>query len=76
VGLAIQLLDGKTPTTSGDRPNTVLLDPVLVDNTTDAGKAELQGWLVDKLDPTWPLGLQIEGYTTYAPEQAIACKDL
>ena len=26
------------------------------------------------LDPTWPLGLTIDGWTTYTPEQAVACK--
>jgi len=52
----------------------VLLDPVLADNQTDAGKAELQSWLVSGLDPSWPLGLKVEGYTHYTPEQAIACK--
>ena len=26
------------------------------------------------VDPLWPLGLQIEGYTTYTPEQAVACE--
>lgn len=76
VALALKLLNGETvavdPTAT--TPNTVLLDPVLADDSTDAGKAELQSWLVDGLDPSWPLGLQIEGYTHYTPEQAIACK--
>ncbi len=48
--------------------------PVLADNTSDAGKAMLESWQVDGLDPLWPLGLQIEGCTTYTPEQAVACK--
>jgi ribose transport system substrate-binding protein len=52
----------------------VLLDPVLADNVSDAGKATLESWQVDGLDPLWPLGLEIEGYTTYTPEQAVACK--
>ena len=26
------------------------------------------------LDPLWPLGLPIDGWTTYTPEQAVACK--
>lgn len=74
VALALKLLNGEPVTTAGERPNTVLLDPVVVDNTTDAGKAKLKSWQVDGLDPLWPLGLQIEGWTTYTPEQAIACK--
>ena len=48
--------------------------PVAAENTTDAGKALLASWQVDGLDPNWPLGLQIEGYTTYTGEQAVACK--
>jgi ribose transport system substrate-binding protein len=51
-----------------------LLDPVLADNVSDEGKEMLSSWQVDGLDPLWPLGLQIEGWTSYTPEQAIACK--
>ncbi len=76
VNLAVKLLNGETVETdaSAPKPNTVLLKPVLADNTSDAGKAMLESWQVDGLDPLWPLGLQIEGYTTYTPEQAVACK--
>jgi ribose transport system substrate-binding protein len=75
VALALKLLNGETIKTdpSAAQPNTVLLDPVLADNLTDAGKAELQSWLVPGLDPAWPLGLKVEGYTHYTPQQAIAC---
>jgi ribose transport system substrate-binding protein len=77
VALALKLLNGETVETAPDaaQPNTVLLKPVITDNGSDAGKATLQSWLVDGLDPSWPLGLQIEGYTHYTPEQAIACQD-
>ena len=76
VNLAIKLLNGEAVETdaSAPKPNTVLLKPVLADNTSDAGKAMLESWQVDGLNPQWPLGLQIEGYTTYTPEQAVACK--
>ena len=76
VNLAIKLLNGETVETddSAPKPNTVLLKPVLADNTTDAGKALLESWQVDGLNPQWPLGLQIEGYTTYTPQQAVDCK--
>ncbi len=76
VGLALKLLNGETVETAPDaaQPNTVLLDPVLADNVSDDGKATLESWQVDGLDPLWPLGLEIEGYTTYTPEQAVACK--
>ena len=47
----------------------------LAHNTTEEGKALLQSWQsVPGLDPTWPLGIEIEGWTSYTPEQAIACK--
>jgi ribose transport system substrate-binding protein len=76
VALALKLLNGETVATdpSASQPNTVLLKPVVAENVTDAGKALLKSWQVDGLDPLWPLGLQIDGYTTYTPEQAVACK--
>jgi ribose transport system substrate-binding protein len=76
VNLAIKLLEEQEIDTAegADKPNTVLLDPVLADNTSDAGKSTLESWQVDGLNELWPLGLQIEGWTTYTPEQAVACK--
>jgi len=76
IGLALKLLNSESVTTdsSATQPNTVLLTPVAADNVSDAGKALLASWQVDGLDPNWPLGLQIEGFTTYTPEQAVACK--
>jgi ribose transport system substrate-binding protein len=76
VALALKVLNGETVATdpSAATPNTALLVPVLADDQTDAGKATLQSWLVDGLDPSWPLGLEIEGYTHYTPEEAILCK--
>ena len=76
VNLAIKLLSGETVETdsTAPKPNTVLLKPVLADNTSNAGKQMLESWQVDGLDPLWPLGLQIEGYTSYTPEQAVTCK--
>jgi ribose transport system substrate-binding protein len=74
VGLALKLLNNETVETDPDaaQPNTVLLDPVLADNVTDEGKATLQSWKsVEGMDPLWPLGLEIDGYTTYDPQQAI-----
>ena len=75
VNLALKLLNGEEIETDPDasQPNTVLLDPVVADNTSDDGRAMLESWQVDGLDPLWPLGLEIEGYTTYTPEEAIAC---
>ncbi len=76
VALALKLLNGEAVQTdpAASQPNTVLLTPVVADNVTDAGKTMLKSWQVDGLDPGWPLGLQIAGWTTYTPEQAVACK--
>jgi ribose transport system substrate-binding protein len=77
VNLALKLLNGEAVQTdaSAPKPNTVLLTPVVADNTSEEGKALLKSWQsVPGLDPTWPLGIQIDGWTTYTPEQAIACK--
>jgi len=78
ITLALKLLNGETVTANPDagRPNTVLLDPVVVDNLTDAGKQQLQAWQsVPGLDPLWPLSLSIEGWTTYDPNTVPAsCK--
>jgi ribose transport system substrate-binding protein len=76
VNLALKLLNGEEVETAEDapQPNTVLLTPVVADNVTDDGVATLESWLVDGLDPLWPLGLEIEGWTTYTPEEAVACE--
>ena len=70
VTLALKLLSGQNvPTSPGaSQPNTVLLDPVLVDNTTQDGQAKLKAWQsVPGMDPLWPLSLSIDGWTTYDP---------
>jgi len=77
ISLALKLLNGETVQTdpSASQPNTVLLKPVEVDNTTDAGKTQLKSWQsVPGLDPNWPLGITVEGFTTYTAQQAIGCK--
>ena len=77
VNLALKVLNGETIETAADAPypNTVLLDPVLADNVTDEGKALLESWSqVEGLNPLWPLSVTIDGWTTYTPDQAIACK--
>lgn len=75
VNLALRLLDGESVETAegAAQPNTVLLVPVLADNQSSSGSDTLESWLVEGLDPTWPLGLTIQGFTTYTPEQAVAC---
>ncbi len=70
ITLALKLLDGQTVQAdpNAGHPNTVLLDPAILDNTTDAGKTALQAWIsVPGMDPLWPLSLSIDGWTTYDP---------
>src|SRR5487761_1916324 len=77
ITLALKLLNGETVTASpGAKPSTVLLDPVVLDNLTAAGKAGLKAWVsVPGLDPLWPLSLSIQGWTTYDPNTVPAtCK--
>ncbi len=78
ITLALKLLNKQPVQTdpNAGHPNTVLLDPVLLDNTTDAGKAALKAWVsVPGLDPLWPLSLSIQGWTTYDPNTVPAtCK--
>lgn len=70
VKLAYDLLTGTavTPSAGAGRPNTVLLDPQILDNTTADGKTALKAWVsVPGMDPLWPLSLSIPGWTDYVP---------
>ena len=70
VSLAYKLLNGDAveQTAGAGRPNTILLDPQILDNTTDKGKADLNAWIsVPNMDPLWPLSLSIPGWTDYDP---------
>lgn len=70
VNLAYKLLTGQTvaQTAGAGRPNTILLDPQILDNTTAQGKADLQKWIsVPGMDPLWPLSLSIPSWTDYDP---------
>ena len=69
VKLAYDLLTGQPPQASagGPEPNTVLLTPQILDNTTPDGKTALQAWLIPGMDPLWPLSLSIPNWTDYVP---------
>ncbi len=69
VALAIQILDGKAP-----KDKTVLVDPTVWDNTSDAGKALLASAQNPKLNPEWPVSVSIPNWTHYNMDQIIACK--
>jgi ribose transport system substrate-binding protein len=78
ITLALKLLGGETVTANpaATQANTVLLDPVVVDNLTPDGQAKLKAWQsVPGMDPLWPLSLALDGWTTYDPNTVPAgCK--
>jgi ribose transport system substrate-binding protein len=69
VALALQILNGNPPA-----EKTVLVDPVVWDNTSDEGKALLASAANPSLSPEWPVSVSIPGWTTYTMDQIIACK--
>ncbi len=69
VTLALQILDGKKPA-----QQTVLVEPALWENVTDAGKAQLKAAADPSLSPEWPVSISINDWTTYTKEQIVACK--
>ncbi len=69
ITLAIDLLDGNMP---DDR--TVLVQPVLWENGTEAGRAQLAAAADPSLDPEWPVSISVPNWTTYSKEDIIACK--
>lgn len=71
VTLALQILNGDAPDET-----SVLVDPALWDNTSDEGMTSLEGANDPDIDATWPLGITIDGWTTYAKEDILACEDL
>lgn len=71
VTLALQILNGESP-----ESQTVYVDPVLWANNDDEGIAAIEAAQNPNLDPEWPVGLQIPGWTTYTDEEIIACEDL
>ena len=69
VALALQILQGNAPA-----EKTVLVNPVLWDNTTDEGKAAIGEAQNPDLDPEWPVSVSIPDWTTYDTAEIIACK--
>ena len=69
VTLALQVLDGKAP---ADKSNFVT--PVLWENVTDAGKANLKSAADPALNKEWPVSISIPNWTTYTKDQILACK--
>jgi ribose transport system substrate-binding protein len=69
VTLALQILDGQKPA-----QQTVLVEPSLWENVTDAGKAQLKAAADPSLSPEWPVSISIPDWTTYSKDQIVACK--
>ncbi len=69
VTLALQLLNGEEP-----ESQEVLMEPVLWANDTEEGMADLEAANDPDIDPTWPLGISIEGWTDYSKDDILACE--
>ncbi|MEQ8366655.1 MAG: ABC transporter substrate-binding protein [Roseicyclus sp.] len=69
IALAVDILNGNAPADT-----TVLVDPVLWENTTDEGRATIAAAQNPSLDPEWPVSVSIPGWTDYTMEQIIACE--
>lgn len=69
VALALQILQGQTPA-----EQTVLVTPEIWDNTTEEGRAKLEGAQNPNLDPEWPVSVSIPEWTTYDMDEIIACR--
>jgi ribose transport system substrate-binding protein len=70
ITLALKLLNHESVQAdpNAGHPNTVLLTPQILDNTTQQGKDALKAWVsVPGLNALWPLSLSIPGWTTYDP---------
>ncbi len=69
IALAIDILNGEAPAET-----TVLVDPVLWENSTAEGQEIIAGALNPNLDPEWPVSVSVPGWTDYTMEQIIACE--
>jgi ribose transport system substrate-binding protein len=71
-GLAVGLdvLQGKT------QPHLINLDPVIWDNVSDKGQAELKSHYDPTLNAYYSVSYQVAPYTTYTKADLIACADV
>ena len=68
VKLALQILNDEAPA-----EQTVTVDPQIMANDNPEGVAALEAAQRPDLSPTWPVALQIPGWTDYSDDQLIAC---
>ena len=69
ITLALNILEGETP-----EARTVLVNPELWENVTEAGREQLLGAADPSLDPEWPVSISVPEWTTYSKDDIIACK--
>lgn len=69
IALAVDILNGNPPAET-----TVLVDPVLWENSSAEGQAIIAGALNPDLDPEWPVSVSIPGWTDYSMADIIACE--
>lgn len=69
IALAVDILKGNAP-----ESQTVLVNPVLWENTSEDGQATIAAAQNPNLDPEWPVSVTIPGWTDYSMEEIIACK--
>jgi len=69
VTLALNILGGTKPSDT-----TVLVDPVVWENTSDKGREMIVAGQNPDLDPGWPVSVTIPEWTTYSMADIIACK--
>ena len=69
IALAVDILNGEGPS-----ERTVLVDPVLWENTTEEGRATIAEAQNPDLDPEWPVSVSVPGWTDYSMEEIIACE--
>jgi ribose transport system substrate-binding protein len=69
VTLALQILGGEEP-----ESKEVTVEPALWANDTDEGRALLEESADPDINETWPLGITIEGWTTYTKEEILDCE--
>jgi ribose transport system substrate-binding protein len=69
VTLALHILEGQKPASQ-----TVLVEPALWENVTDAGKEQLKSAADPSLSPEWPVSISIKDWTSYTKDQIVACK--
>ena len=74
VTLALQILDGERPAIpESEETRFVRVDPSIMANNTPEGQEAIAAAQNPDLDPEWPVGLQIPGWTTYTDQQLLDC---